>query len=205
MYLNTDLNLTSKRLWKSLYCANADVFFPSASHFNIVRDLTKMGKACQHSCNVSLTTKCFSLQHRARHCKQKYFRKWLRKQHPAVCLPLSEEGWCGVDCLTLEGRLLDLLWLIDYLDLFSSHIFRESDWNELSARSWNGQFIRSLEMADWRHYLVLFAWVPGVRKKEHHNRCAFKTTGCAQSEHNKRHMSNCLDLLHAMMHWLQKY
>ena len=85
MYLNTDLNLTSKRLWKSLYCANADVFFPSASHFNIVRDLTKMGKACQHSCNVSLTTKCFSLQHRARHCKQKYFRKWLRKQHPAVC------------------------------------------------------------------------------------------------------------------------
>ena len=103
MYLNTDLNLTSKRLWKSLYCANADVFFPSASHFNIVRDLTKMGKAFQHSCNVSLTTKCFSLQHRARRCKQKYFRKWLRKQHPAVCLSLSDEGWCGVDCLTLGG------------------------------------------------------------------------------------------------------
>ena len=102
---------------------------------------------------------------------------------------LSDEGFCGVDCLTLEGRLPDLLWCIDYLDLFSSHIFRESDWNELSARSWNGQFIRSLEMADWRHYLVLFAWVPGVRKKEHHNRCAFKTTGCAQNEHNKRHMS----------------
>ena len=126
MYLNTDLNLTSKRLWKSLYCANADVFFPSASHFNIVRDLTKMGKACQHSCNVSLTTKCFSLQHRARHCKQKYFRKWLWKQHPAVCLPLSDEGWCAVDCLTLERRLPDMLWFIDYLDSCFQATFSES-------------------------------------------------------------------------------
>ena len=127
MYLNTDLNLTSKRLWKSLYCANADVFFPSASHFNIVRDLTKKGKACQHSCNVSLTTKCFSLQHRARHCKQKYFRKWLRKQHPAVCLPLSEEGWCGVDCLTLEGRLLDF-WSFDWSTILTCFLatFSES-------------------------------------------------------------------------------
>ena len=108
--------------------------------------------------------------------------------------------WCWLfDTWGASSRLL-IFWLIDYLDLFSSHIFRESDWNELSARSWNGQFIPSLEMADWRHYLVLFAWVPGKRKKEHHNRCAFKTTGCAQSEHNKRHMSNCLDLLHAMMH-----
>ena len=96
------------------------VFSQIASHFNIVRDLTKMRKACQHSCNISLTTKCFSLQHRARHCKQKYFRKWLRKQHPAVCLPLSDEGWCAVDCLTLQGRLLGMLWFIDYLDFFSS-------------------------------------------------------------------------------------
>ena len=64
---------------------------------------------------------------------------------------------------------------------------------------WNTfQFIRSLEMADWRHYLVLFASVPGVRKKGHHNSRAFKTTGCAQSVHNKRHMSRSIARLDAL-------
>ena len=82
--------------------------------------------------------------------------------------------------------------------LLSSHIYRESDWNELSVRSWNGQFIRSLEMADWRHYLVLFASLPGVWKKKHHYSRAFKKTGCAQSVHNKRHMSRSVARLDAL-------
>ena len=173
MYLNTDLNLTLKRLWKSLYCANADVFL----------------------------AKCFSLQRFAIHCKQKYFRKWLRKQHPAVCLPLSDEGWCGVDCLTLEGRLLDLLWLIEehpwQLDTFSESQLEMSCLREVEMVSYLSIHLFS-KMADWRHYLVLFAWVPGVRKKEHHNSRAFKTTGCAQSVHNKAHMFRSVARLDAL-------
>ena len=150
------------------------MFFPSASHCNIVRDIANNG----HVDNKWLSKKIKP--------KSKILQKVAAETTPCSLFVIVRGGivWCWLFDTSRHALIHRLSW-----QLFSSHIFRESDWNELSARSWNGQFIRSLEMADWRHYLVLFAWVPGVRKKEHHNRCAFKTTVCAQGEHNKRHMS----------------
>ena len=170
--------------------------------------------------------KCFSLQHCARHCKQwPCWQQMIVKEDQAKIKNTSGSG-CGNNTLQFvchcqtRGSVVLMVWHLRGVfqtcfdsstiltAVFKPHFQSVSlKWAVCEKLKWwnTFQFIRSLEMADWRHYLVLFAWVPGVRKKEHHNRCAFKTTGCAQSEHNKRHMSNCLDLLHAMMHWLQKY
>ena len=103
------------------------------------------------------------------------------------------DTWAASSRLALMHRLS---WQL-FLATFSESQIEMSCLREVEMVSYLSIHLFS-KMADWRHYLVLFAWVPGVRKKEHHNSRAFKTTGCAQSVHNKRHMFRSVARLDAL-------